>query len=1090
VDELEAMRPDALSPSGDSLCALEALASPALDPFFWPAERLGVPSAWWPHVPFAHWVVGAINPRSLVELGTGNGVSYSAFCQAVERNRLATRCYAVSQWRDDPRSGESGDAVLADLQQFHDERYGAFSTLLRCSVDEALDSFPEASIDLLHIGGSQGPDAVSHDFASWRPKLSDRAVVLLHHTNEHGGSRLWGELRQRYPSFEFPHGRGLGVLAVGERVPPPIAHLCAITDASEVGSIRLRVARLGERWERDVRDRMRSREVAEARAETTQARAAAAAAAEWEPRYYALRGRLEALLRRSGLLRAWRLVPVPVRRYVHQRLLGHAPDPFAPKGARAERPVVSLTSQLAAGRSRIDPNRETVLLVVHEASRTGAPIVGYNIATHLSSKYNLIALLLKGGELVDDFDERCTAVVGPPGSSGWHLIETERLIRHLLLSFRISYVIANSIETAPLIAPLAKRGIPSVCLVHEFFNTARPHDRMEGAYGWASHVIFPARVVAESSFAAYPHLASRRGVHIIPQGRVSLPPRPSEARAAAADPRLVIRPIGAEDAFVVLGAGTLNIRKGLDLFVACAAAAKRLEPSLSFRFVWVGERLRTDLEYLIHLDEQLVRSGMQETVVFMEPVEDLDPIYAAADAFFMCSRLDPQPNVAIEAMFRGLPVVCFEGAGGTDEVLARDSQTRSLVVSYLDAHGAAEVMCRLARDPTALNDARMAVKRVAEATFDIAEYVSKVDALGRAAAGAQHAEDLQTLVDSAAVDATMALPPGAAKPRNDDAERHVIAQWAAVGTSRGQEGNPQFRRPCPGFHPQIYAQAHADDCGDGGQNPLAHWVRAGRPPGPWAHKVVSPLEPLPPPLGKVPRLALHGHFYHVETAPDLAAKLAGNRTPCDLLLSTDTAAKADRLMAVFAAHRGTVEVRVMPNRGRDMGPFLTGFADRWASGEYDVVGHVHGKRSLDWDPAGGEAWREFLWRHLIGGKFAMLDHAAAAFAADPTLGLLQAEDPHLVGWVDDREIAARLAVRMGLRESLPDFFDFPVGAMFWARSAALLPLFDLKLAWDDYPPEPAPYHGTILHAIERLLPFVASHAGYSYAATFIPGVTR
>jgi lipopolysaccharide biosynthesis protein len=49
-----------------------------------------------------------------------------------------------------------------------------------------------------------------------------------------------------------------------------------------------------------------------------------------------------------------------------------------------------------------------------------------------------------------------------------------------------------------------------------------------------------------------------------------------------------------------------------------------------------------------------------------------------------------------------------------------------------------------------------------------------------------------------------------------------------------------------------------------------------------------------------------------------------------------------------------------------------------------------------------------------------------------------------------------------------------------ARAAALKPLFDLRLGWDEYPDEPAPYDGTILHALERLLPFAARRAGYGF----------
>jgi lipopolysaccharide biosynthesis protein len=74
---------------------------------------------------------------------------------------------------------------------------------------------------------------------------------------------------------------------------------------------------------------------------------------------------------------------------------------------------------------------------------------------------------------------------------------------------------------------------------------------------------------------------------------------------------------------------------------------------------------------------------------------------------------------------------------------------------------------------------------------------------------------------------------------------------------------------------------------------------------------------------------------------------------------------------------------------------------------------------------------------------------------------------------------------------LPDqFFSFPVGTMFWARSAALESLFSLGLDWDDYPPEPLPIDGSMLHALERLLPSIVEHAGYGRRVTFAPGVSR
>ncbi|MFZ4687359.1 MAG: rhamnan synthesis F family protein, partial [Hyphomonadaceae bacterium] len=117
------------------------------------------------------------------------------------------------------------------------------------------------------------------------------------------------------------------------------------------------------------------------------------------------------------------------------------------------------------------------------------------------------------------------------------------------------------------------------------------------------------------------------------------------------------------------------------------------------------------------------------------------------------------------------------------------------------------------------------------------------------------------------------------------------------------------------------------------------------------------------------------------------------------------------------------------------------------------------------------------------------DLAAAAFAANPMLGLLMAEDPHIVGWTKNLGIAEKLAARMGVEEPLPGAFDFPLGTMFWTRPAALRPLLSLDLRWEDYPAEPVPYDGTLLHAIERLLPFSARRAGLEIAGLRVPGTS-
>ncbi|MDR3531133.1 MAG: glycosyltransferase [Rhodopila sp.] len=239
----------------DQTNRLRSLINPELDLVFADASRIGFESAWFGHVPFAHWLIGASQPNLLVELGTHNGASYTAFCDAIVANRLPTRAAAIDTWRGDAQAGIYGSAVFDDLKAFHDPRYGTFSTLIQARFDDALPHFSDSSIDLLHIDGEHSYNSARHDFESWRRKLSDNAIVLFHDTQVrepgYGVWQVWQELRQTYPGFEFLHASGLGVLGVGRNVPAPVAALLAESHPEAVARIRGRFASLGARWQRE-----------------------------------------------------------------------------------------------------------------------------------------------------------------------------------------------------------------------------------------------------------------------------------------------------------------------------------------------------------------------------------------------------------------------------------------------------------------------------------------------------------------------------------------------------------------------------------------------------------------------------------------------------------------------------------------------------------------------------------------------------------------------------------------------------------------------------------------------------------------------
>ena len=755
----------------------------------------------------------------------------------------------------------------------------------------------------------------------------------------------------------------------------------------------------------------------------------------------------------------------------------------------------SVASELRISLRGLDPQRETILVISHQATRTGAPILAYNIALRLRQKYNVATLLLAGGNLVETFESCSDVVIGPLNYADWHPVEMDYLVTRLTGSYQFTYAIANSIDTRIVMKSLTCAFVPVVALVHEFSDYLSPPGELGRALEWATKIVFSAARVAASVKTDYPSI-DNRPIHILPQGPSSLPVTTDQKRMQeAALLRTAMRPAGFGDAIVVLGCGTIFPRKGVDLFVSCAAAVAAMTLKRPVRFVWIGKRLPEDIDqnYYRNLVKQIARLGLSKTVALVDEVENLEAAYALADVFFLSSRLDPLPNVAIDSALRGLPVVCFENASGFADILSTDTTTKLGVVKHLDVQAAAELIVKLTVDEAARLELGGATRRLAQATFDMEHYAKSLDGLGREAAQEMlhRRADFETIKNDPTFDLDFIVEPDSPAITRDQAIRVFLARAAALGTGKHPSTNFYYRRPCPGFHPQIYALENSNRYDTAVVNPLAHFIRSGKPDGPWKHSVVTPANI----DGQVVReanlrTALHVHFHYPELYTDFQEKLSSNQSRCDLLLSTNNKRKAEILRrAVTNYGGGKAIVRIVPNRGRDIGAFLTAFGKDIAD-QYDIIGHLHSKRSLFLgNSLIGERWREFLWQNMLGGLYPMMDIVLDRFAKDERLGIIFPDDPHLSDWDLNRKVAEQLAKRMRIDELLPPFFDFPVGTMFWGRTNALAPLLKLKLNWSDYPKEPAPIDGTILHALERLLPFVARHQGYHYASTNIPGVT-
>lgn len=120
----------------------------------------------------------------------------------------------------------------------------------------------------------------------------------------------------------------------------------------------------------------------------------------------------------------------------------------------------------------------------------------------------------------------------------------------------------------------------------------------------------------------------------------------------------------ADGEFVMLYAGRLHHKKGLDLLIE---AAKELPAGKSWRLVLVGyDEDGTGVQ----LARAFAEAGMADRLLILPGVEaeQLAAIYSAPDVFILPSRHENFGNVVVEALACGCPVMISDQVGAADQL--------------------------------------------------------------------------------------------------------------------------------------------------------------------------------------------------------------------------------------------------------------------------------------------------------------------------------------------------------------------------------------------------------------------------------------
>ena len=168
-----------------------------------------------------------------------------------------------------------------------------------------------------------------------------------------------------------------------------------------------------------------------------------------------------------------------------------------------------------------------------------------------------------------------------------------------------------------------------------------------------------------------------------------------------------------KEQFVIGASGTVNLRKGYDLFL-CVAKAVVSEIGDKAQFHWVGRFSNKKTELEVKAD--IKKAGLESHVFFKGEFENPEEEFKQFDVFLMASREDPFPLVCIEVANMGTPIICFEGATGTEEILKTGG---GKIVPYLDIKAAASAIINYVSNPNEiLEDGKKAKENFKDFTVE------------------------------------------------------------------------------------------------------------------------------------------------------------------------------------------------------------------------------------------------------------------------------------------------------------------------------------------------------------------------------------
>jgi len=315
-----------------------------------------------------------------------------------------------------------------------------------------------------------------------------------------------------------------------------------------------------------------------------------------------------------------------------------------------------------------------LLVVGHNASRSGSPLVLLRLIRWLAANtdWQIDIALREAGPLLPEFAAKARAVrvlhAGRSPRRPW------RGGPQVVDGTGYDAVYCNS--SPSLLSLGARMQAPVLLHLHELTSSIRR--TLPGAAGRLIATCPVHYIVPSPSLTRM--LMSEHDVRAVD---ITVVPEIVDAS------EIPLRPIPHGGVPLVLGCGTIEWRKGTDLFVQLAVAyrARYQQPA---RFAWLGSGSPDD-EWTVQQELGKAGGGVELLPHTSKPLD----IIASSRVLALTSREDPFPLVAIEAALTGRPVLCFRAAGGMVELAEAGG---GFAIPYLDIGAMADRLHELLID--------------------------------------------------------------------------------------------------------------------------------------------------------------------------------------------------------------------------------------------------------------------------------------------------------------------------------------------------------------------------------------------------------